>query len=172
MDIKKIIITVITINFISCTQHENVNSNKTQMNKDPFYTENSGYDYIRLPLVKPYELISLDKGNIWGLEGQPKPKLIKEDNTAFGIKKIEVKSGIILCYCEGHTMVGGEKFDRAWYVFIPEQNINKGFATEQEFITYLQTKGIQKEPIEWDTPEKLFEQFSNTHCLPWIPDCN
>lgn len=44
---------------ISC----NCNRNKYQsINIDDFYTRNTSWDYIRIPLVKPFELVNL-KGN-------------------------------------------------------------------------------------------------------------
>ncbi|PQL91142.1 hypothetical protein [Apibacter adventoris] len=174
MNIKKIIITIIiTVNFISCTQNESKKLNKTQMNKDPFYTENSGYDYIRFPLIKPYETISLNKGEEWAIKSDFKPKTPAEIVKAYGIQKINILlRKIIICYCEKYPIIGGEEFPKAWFIFIPEKNINKGFTTEQEFRAYLQTQGIQKEQIEWNTPKELYEQFSKTYCLSWIPDCN
>ncbi|WP_128331642.1 hypothetical protein [Apibacter sp. HY039] len=151
------------------------------MNKDSFYTENSGYDYIRFPLLKPYEVRSNDKGKEWFILGIPE-KRVQDTNEVYGIKKINIINNVIICYCEGMKKIGrkerpvaiikGKEYSEAWFILIPELKTDKGFTTEQEFRAYLQTQGIHKEQIEWKTPKELYEQFSKIHCLPWIPNCN
>jgi hypothetical protein len=55
-------------------------------------------------------------------------------------------------------------------VIIPEKEIAEGFHTEDEFRQYIQTLGIQNP--NWQTPDEAYEQFTQTGCLEWIPDCN
>ncbi len=141
-------------------------------NKDPFYIEDAGYDYIRFPLIKPYEVWSLDKGKIWFIKPNFTPKDLRNATAIFGIKKMNcLNNKIIISYCEKEAIVGGVKYPKAWFVIIPEKNINKGFTKEEDFIEYLKEQGIKKEQISWSTPEELFGQFSDTYCLPWIPGC-
>jgi len=173
MDIKKIIILASVIIITSCTK-EKTQSNPMNNNtsKEPFYAEKGGFDYIRFPLTKPYEVLSLDKGKKWNIKPNYTPKDLRNAASIFGIKKINyLNNKIIIAYCEDDGIVGGQLYPKSWFIIIPEKEITKGFTTEKDFIDYLKEQGVAEKEIQWNSPEDLFKQFSDTYCLPWIPGC-
>jgi hypothetical protein len=56
-----------------------------------------------------------------------------------------------------------------WFVIVPDKKIETGFEMEAEFLSYIQTYGIEQP--QWIEPESTYEQFAETGCLEWIPDC-
>ncbi len=151
---------------------KNPNKNNKNRNKDPFYVKDAGFDYVRFPLIKPYEVMSLDRLKSWNIRGGPESKTIADINNIYGIKKINIiGNNIVICYCEDDPIIAGEKYPNAWFVILTDKLVTKGFTKEEDFIEYLKQQGIEKEQIQWSTPKELFKQFSDTYCLPWIPGC-
>ena len=88
------------------------------------------------------------------------------------LEKFAVKDGVILAYSayvdqQADAYVLNNFYH--WFVMIASKNITKGFHTEEEFREYIKTLGIQ-DP-DWQMPDEAYEQFRNTGCLEWIPDC-
>jgi hypothetical protein len=89
------------------------------------------------------------------------------------IRKLAVEKGIIMLYTPYverniDTSIGQKIYH--WFVIMPTSNIEEGFENESAFLDYIQQFEIQ-EP-NWLDPSKTYEQFFQTGCLDWIPDCN
>lgn len=148
------------------------------LNQSPFYTDLGG-DAMRIPLVKPYEIVKIDRKQVgwwtlgWSmnLHVSPSEKEIYYYNAIHDIKKFAVENEIIMIYTNYQQEIDkdvGQK-NLNWFVIAPAQNIETGFDREAEFLNYIQTYGIQ-EP-DWTEPDVAYKQFGETGCLEWIPNC-
>jgi hypothetical protein len=152
---------------LSCSHPPDEYTNQEAI--DIFYVESTKDEYSRFPLIKPYEVVSLDDGETWSVELIAKPERISEINNPGHIKEVCVSSKIILLHSIGETIVQGQEVQEAWYAILSEQSIVKGFTNISAFNTFLNEQQLQN--IEWTASETLFTQFDNTFCLPWIEGC-
>lgn len=153
---------VIILPLIECKKEEKIIPNE---NRDEFYVNSSHYDMIRFPLLKPFEIISINDGKEWILEHNIKPKNIGEINNPNNIVKIAYVQNLFLIYSEGKTILRGKEVKKAWYILDVEDNCIKGFETEEEL------EKIVKSQIVWRNSSELFKEFDETYCLEWIPLC-
>jgi len=125
----------------------------------------------RLPLLDPYFALLPDdsKNKEWRLtleqdhDSQEDPlynyvRIIK-------IKQLSIEKGVLMI----NSTFFSKNMSLAWFVLIPSQKIETGFESEEEFRQYIAGYGIQ-DP-RWMTPQAAYEQFKETSCLYWIPDC-
>lgn len=56
-------LSIVIIFFLSCT--DTGQKKQTKEVKDDFYTKQSGLDNIRIPLIKPYEVLRLNGAKEW-----------------------------------------------------------------------------------------------------------
>jgi hypothetical protein len=164
---KSLGFTTFIIVFLILTNSCSVFYSKFQTN-DPFYQSTGGLDFLRIPLIKPYDAIKGNEKLGWEID-------MKTNDTYYisikGIEKIAIEKGIILIYTpynEESAEGLGEKI-LYWFALIPSKGIEKGFDNEDDFIKYIQDYGI-REPT-WLDPNAVFKQFDKTGCLQWIPDC-
>ena len=153
-----------------CDLGQNNDARKNNPNTDPFYIEEKGFDFNRFPLIKPYEVVTLNHGTSWdlGLKG------LKDDEAwlsvcVSNVKKLDVKSNLILAYGSDSTYLNNHKVFEAWFVINPTIKEEKGFTNEEEFSSYLKKQGIEKP--KWREVNEVFKQFLDTYCLEWIPSC-
>lgn len=147
---------------------------------DSFYDVNSAMDRRRIPLVKPLYMLQLSSPDDWSMSLRPTIYITypnsKEPEKIYShiydINKFAVVNGAILAFSpnvdENADSYIQENYFH-WFVLTPDQEITKGFQTEEEFTQYIHTLGIQ-DP-DWLDPVKVYRQFNWTGCLDWIPDC-
>lgn len=140
--------------------------------QDPFYRSTGGFDYIRIPLIEPYEAINFDEKFKWYLDLDVSPGgdgvyvlAIKD------IKKFAIENRAIFIYTEypEESASGLGEPVLHWFVLLPDQNSEKGFARERDFQKYLEDTRMQD--LNWVDPNDVYRQFNETGCLDWIPDC-
>jgi hypothetical protein len=139
---------------------------KSNPNTDPFYVDEKGFDFNRFPLIKPYEVITLNHGAEWNLGLNDE---IGFSHRVSNVRKVDVKQGLIIAYGNDSTYLNNRKVYEAWFVINSTTKEEKGFTTETEFLTYLKKQGIEKP--EWKEVNAVFKQFLDTYCLEWIPGC-
>lgn len=179
MDYKKIIFYLFIFSFISC----NFSNKKTKskiviknINTDIFYTENEGLDYIRFPLLKPFDATS--GARVSWLLGIGHDTEIYADN----ICELTIFEKNIFIHSIGDTIVGDDSVQEGWYVVnfsdkkivkdvTDKKEFLKDFKTKKEFLQYLKSININSEKLDWKKPADLYKQFKETGCLPWIPNC-
>lgn len=113
--------------------------------RDTFYTRRVGFDYIRIPLIKPYEAVLLNGQKEWIMN------LRNEGPTSsvINIKQIGVGNRVIVLHSENSNL-NGTKVNEAWFVIIPTRHIEQGFETRAEFVKFLKEQGIAVEPKTYD----------------------
>src|SRR6266542_3583743 len=152
---------------------------------DPFYNDDGGDDfpYTQFPLIKPYYVYTMDVGSPWiiellGTNGGLHVTAPKNEEGAvysydvWDVRKIDVQEGIIMAYSpyvndEVPQSIQDNYYH--WFVIVPDEQNTMGFHDENAFQAYIQKLGIQNP--DWQTPKDAINQFENTGCLPWIPDC-
>ncbi len=150
------------------------NKNK---NTDIFYIENEGLDYVRFPLIKPFDITSIDVEQSW-LLGRGHNTDIYADY----ISQLIVFKDYVLVHSNGNTIVDSNSVKEAWYIvdtkekdfskdFTTEKKFLKGFTTKKDFLNYIKSINIDSAKLNWQKPADLYKQFKETGCLPWIPNC-
>lgn len=142
--------------------------------QDPFYRNGSEWDHLRFPLIKPYYAIYQSEKYGWQvpLQGAPSSRDFYYYTTLQDIQNIAVEYGAIMIFTPYEQPVEenvGQKVMH-WFVFLPVQNIEKGFEKEEDFIAYVKQLGITKPA--WKHPDDILKEYDETWCLDWIPTCN
>jgi len=124
----------------------------------------------RLPLLDPYFALLPDDSRTkeWYFALEQNHDTKEDPLSSYFyilIKQLAIEKGVL--------MINTDHFSRnellAWFVLIPSQKIETGFKSEEEFRQYIAGYGIQNP--RWMTPQAAYEQFKETSCLYWIPDC-
>ena len=140
----------------------------------PFYKNSGDIDSMRIPLIEPYKAVRLNNGNTWSVDLiiPPENKEIYYYLEISDVEKIAVENNLIMVYSSyvSPSIVTsiGEKVLH-WFVIIPSQNIETGFETEEEFLSYIHSFGVEQ-PV-WIDIDEAYKQFIKTGCLYWIPNC-
>lgn len=132
--------------------------NKTE---DKFYTTStSSWDAVRLPLIKPYELIKLNGTEEWMMNFQ---QIV---GSASNVKEINVIDSAIVLHC-GKTYCKYEEVREAWYLIIPDKQKEECFSTEDDLLKYLAL--IKKSKPELYSVDSVYNQFDKTKRVDWQP---
>jgi hypothetical protein len=152
--------------FQACTflLYDVIKSPDVQPTGVAFFESGGGWDYIRIPLIEPYQALSADE-KTWSIS-------LKTDSYRYqfsiDISELDViNSRFIATYCANCTL-DGVQVDERWFIIIPEENIEIGFTKEEEFLTYLEDKGIDN-PNLTDVNE-LYDEFVDKGYLEWFPE--
>jgi glucan-binding YG repeat protein len=133
-----------------------------------FYTDHRGYDYIRFPLIMPYDVMCINVLEMnWRVDLKVGTDFYYSINK---VKELSVMDSLILIHSTSMHQVEVSKDPKQWFVIVPSQRIEIGFSTEEEFKTYLKHYGIKE--IKWVNVNQAYEQFEKTGCLPWILGCS
>lgn len=169
--VSLLIIMLLLCSYIGWARHNNVN-------RDPFYKD-SGWDAMRIPLLKPYEMLKLNPkleinrrlGWSISLHIPPSEKEIYYYLEIHDIRKFAIQNGVIMVYTTYPEEVDTDAGQKVlyWFVIVPDQKIETGFDTEVEFLNSVQADGI-KQP-NWIEPDTAYKQFAKTGCLEWVSGC-
>ncbi|ATL49379.1 hypothetical protein COR50_20575 [Chitinophaga caeni] len=144
-------------------QSDNGQAKDQQKQVDKFYTETGGWDWIRVPLIKPYEAKKIDpklESSNWYISYG------KIDN-AINVKDVSVIDSIIYAYCGDSTLLDYKYIKAAWFIFDVKKNIKQGFSSESEFDNYLQSNNYPKP--HWQDIDSISEMLGNGGQVPWMP---
>lgn len=129
--------------------------------KDDFYIKERGLDNIRLPLVKPYEVLRLNGSKEWIMNLEVGTLQFSVSN----VKEVNVIDSIVIVHSSDITYLRGEKLGNAWFIIKPSQQSEQGFALESEFLSELKNHGINKP--EFYNIDELYKEFVETGKLKW-----
>lgn len=133
-----------------------------------FFESSGGWDYRRIALIEPYQAVSIDR-KTWTL-GLERDELSVRYQTLVNITNLKldvIDKRFIVAYAP-NTWLDGEQVNEVWVVIIPEENIEKAFTNEEEFLTYLKHRGIDQ-PNLIDANE-LYKELGNKGYLEWFPE--
>jgi hypothetical protein len=125
---------------------------KQRKMQDDFYTRsNASWDASRLPLVRPYELLRLNGSKEWEMN------LRKIPGSVSNIKEVSVFQNIIMIH-SGETYCNNAKVEEAWFVIIPEKDIEKGFEKKEGYDKYLSLLHVISTLYNADTVYGFFQR--------------
>ena len=142
---------VIVLGLLLATLYGCGNRNNNENKQDEFYSVTGGWDWVRVPLLKPYEVKRVDpeiKTNPWGT------KLYSDLYSADRVKRVDVQDSVIYLLCgtvdekKDTTAIGTKNVPTAWFAIDTRTKTEKGFASEEEFNTYIKENNIDQEVLE------------------------
>jgi hypothetical protein len=164
--ISRITIFMITLSFLlpACSS------------RDSFYRKGSGWDYLRFPLLKPYYAMSLSNEEIKWVIPLERESPLKKESFLMEIRdvvKIAVVDNAIMLYSQDSTKIASSNIEEKvfhWFILIPNEHLEMGFENEDGFLKYLYQNDMDQP--QWLEPISVLQEFDQTGCLDWIPDCN
>ena len=141
-------------------------SQKKHRQSDPFYEDSGEGKFLVVPLIKPYRVVTDEGTSVgWQMDLLENPPVTRIRS----IEKIAVHHDAIMIFAPTNPQIFPTDPMWHWIVIVPDQKIEVGFASEEDFLKYIREFGIN-EP-KWVNPLDAFKQFEKTGCLEWIPDC-
>jgi len=130
-------------------------------NTEKFYTDKGEWDTARIPLLKPYEAINVNKEDGWCMN-----LFAIDGDTGFdNIKRITVVNGIIITYSE-NSILDGVDVKQSWHVIIPGKKLEKGFNYYAGYLKYLSALGLKEEPHLHDI-NLVAKYFEENDSIDW-----
>ncbi len=132
---------------------------------DDFFMSQGGWDYRRIALIEPYHAIDSNNDRLWTID-------LKTDSIRYqfsvGATELDVIDNKYIVTYAPNSVLGGEQFDEVWFIIIPEKDIEKGFTTEEKFLTYLKDTGIDHPNLT--SVNELYKELGNKGYLKWFPE--
>jgi len=140
--------------------------------KQDFYARAGGWDWVRLPLLEPYEVRLVDPEipqNSWLFEFK--------DPTLGGtqlVKRVAIEDSIIYLRCgsitefdRDTTNIGSTMSPTAWFVIDVYMKTEEGFPEEAAYLAYLEEHHYPRP--RWLDVDSLSDTFGKNKKLPWQP---
>ncbi len=109
---------------------------------DEFYSEHGEWDSVRIPFIKPYEALIVNKKYGWCMN----LVLFQEGNTMLShIRSVYIYNDFIFVHT-GSTQMTNENVKESWWIISPSRKLEKGFRNHQAYLNYLKILGFKKEP--------------------------
>ena len=141
---------------------ERPETNISQPSKPDFYESTGGWDFVRIPLIEPYQAK--------GVNGSWEIKL-KESSISFNrigpLTRIFVIDQVILAEAQDGHIHARNIEGPVWYVIVPDQKIEIQFEDKEEFETYLSSLGITS--YELHDVVEVHREFVDRGRLDWFP---
>lgn len=134
---------------------------------EAFYTESSIGDGVRLPLLKPYEVLRLNGSTDWimnGHDGLP---------GAAYVEKLAVLDDRILAYSRAEKEVWDADttfYPEAWYAIAPGKKQGHEFATRREFAAFLAAQRVDTTRVRLYPIDSVFASFQKKYPIDWKRD--
>lgn len=145
------------------------NKGKSVNERNEFYTTTGGWDWIRVPLLSPYEVNKVDskiKTNNWSV------KFFNSLGT-YNVKRVDVKDSIIYILSgkineeNDSTLVNLRNVSTGWYIIDAKKRIEKSFSSEGDFKAYVSEKHY---PVpQWHDIDSLSKALGEGGEVPWMP---
>ncbi|SEA63447.1 hypothetical protein SAMN05192529_1365 [Arachidicoccus rhizosphaerae] len=141
--------------------------NHTQ-NKDPFYLSTmASWDAIRVPLIKPYEILQLNGEKQWILGLKVLPMGIGN------IKEVNVLHNMIFIHSGKTSSIdiqNNVEWNEGWFIIIPHKHIEKGFGNKTDYDKFLLSQKIDI-PKLYDI-NKVYAKFIKKGEIGWAKEYN
>ena len=136
------------------------NSKTQNEHQDYFYTDIGG-GTKRIPLIKPYEVKKITE-NEWRLELQTTQLL---ELSIHNVKSVNIIDSVIVVHAMGDVSIKGITCSEGWFVILPSRKVEKGFASETEFFTYLNEAGVKFSKFYY--VDDIFNTFNKNKKINW-----
>jgi hypothetical protein len=147
------------------------NNKNTENSTDSFYKRISGWDYTRIPLKKPFELLKMKGETEWSLNTDTQ-WIFKTSDKSFITGAIYPVT-LIYCDCDGifghadshQSPMSKVLIPEFWFFLDLHQDTVFSFEKESEF----DKKFIDKKKL-MKSPETIFNEFKNKESLIWCEE--
>jgi hypothetical protein len=136
-----------------------INPANHNADNDNFYTDKGSWDAVRIPLIKPYELLRLNGNSEWTMN-------LDAPSSVTNIKEINIVGDVIVIH-SGQTYCNNVEVSEAWFVVVPNKHIEKGFDNKLAFNKYLLSLGHK---AGFQNVEKVFQIFNRRGKIDWDTD--
>jgi hypothetical protein len=123
-------------NEISCTNKKSI-----KMVGDDFYISKGGFDYARLPLLKPYDAKTIAGGKEWSIALKH-----SYDMTIPNVKTVNVIGDSLIIVHSTNTLLNGQDVKESWYIILPAMQLEKGYKDYQLYLKHLKKLGFHTAP--------------------------
>ncbi|QHS54791.1 hypothetical protein GWR56_04230 [Mucilaginibacter sp. 14171R-50] len=134
-----------------------------QPDVDEFYTQKGGFDFARIPLIKPYEAVVPATGNEYWLIHSVTDTLLF---SIPGVKQLSVSDNKMIFVHGVNTAINYQNVKEGWFVLMPAKNLVKAFLKHENYLNWLHDHGIEKEPHLID-PDNIYRYFKNHDTIDW-----
>ena len=165
---KIIVLCLFLIVFSGCWESDNTVQQKSG---NDFYTATGGWDFARVPLIKPYVVKKLIDPKIpkhpWCIEFTS-----RNLSGPYNVKKVDVRDSIIYILAgkvdekNDSTLVGARNVPTGWFVIDTKKKTEKGFINEEEFYEYINSNNYSLP--KWFDVDSLSNAFIRGKKLPWV----
>jgi hypothetical protein len=159
---NRLILLILIFSFPSCDINKNTPNKNKEERQDKFYTETERGYLSRIPLIKPYELISPDNGFTWVYKSpfnEKKDKKIILENVSL----VGIHDSIIVVYTD-MTYLPGE-MTKAWCIINTKDKSEKLFTTEESYLENIK-KAVRLGFRLKDVTE-VFKVYNDKKTLIW-----
>lgn len=167
---QQIIILLSLLLAVLCGCGNTGNQDKEKQDKqDKFYTVAGGWDWVRVPLLKPYAAKKVDpevETSNWGVE-------FFNSLGTYNVKRVAVQDSVVYILSgqvdekKDSTLVNLRNVPTGWYAIDVRTKTEKGFASEQEFKAYIKENNYPAP--QWHDIDSLSKALSEGNQVPWIP---
>jgi hypothetical protein len=154
----KYILISLFINVWLLASCQNTTRHKTN---DVFYSSKGGFDYVRIPLIKPYEAVKLNGSKEWLVNLKTATLQFSVSN----IKEVTIVKGFILLHGVD-TFLKGSTIKEAWFIIIPSKHIELGFDKYDKFVNYLLANGFERDPGLHNV-EEIYLEYMKMDKVNW-----
>lgn len=134
-------------------------NSKNGKQSDEFYTDKGGIDLWRVPLIKPYEIVTLREGD-WGARSVD---TFDVPLSMPGVRTVNVVDSVIFIFGT-KTILNGQEVEAAWFVIKSKNHKVWGFKDHQNYLNHIHSIGIGNEPKLLDVRcTRSFPIFPQTH---------
>lgn len=130
---------------------------------DEFYTKTGGFDHQRIPLLRPYQAININKKS-WSIDLQTKS--IRYQPSINDILRIGVANDLIVTYSL-NSLLEGVAVEKAWFVLSPSKRIERGFSDFNEMSNFIKKLGMLVPELK--DANLQYKLFINGKRLHWFP---
>jgi hypothetical protein len=131
-----------------------------------FFDSTGGWDYRRMALIEPYDATNTNKYAPWAIG----LKTIPPSGSAAEATKLNVIDKKYIIAYAPDSVLNYERVEEVWFVIIPAENIEQGFATEAEFLAYLSYRGVEQPELR--DVEELYQELLKNGYLDWFPEAS
>jgi hypothetical protein len=142
--------------FVGLTSCQPTSEQQVVLTEDPFYHSTGGFDSQRLPLLKPYEAIRINRRDGWII------KLFSDSSTVssvFNVRRIAILQDKIYVAAKGVNYVRGSEVSALWVLLTPPN---------QERVFVDSTAFYQHSPLRlpWRSPDRAYQEFVRARATP------
>ena len=155
---RLVFLTILVISY-SCNMKSNNESRKG------FYSNDGGWDYARIPLIEPFELIMLHGDSVWSLNTS---KLPNYSGDMTPLDKFHVERNFIIGHLQPYVDEEDKEFStpERWFILNTSNHTLEELGNKERFNYRLDQLALSNKLIY---ANDVLSRYRNGEFLPWFP---